>query len=146
MDTSDPTQNPYASPSTSCDATPPDWYLASACRYLKLMAWASIVYILCMLTLCLYMIVSDESPLIGEMVGPPLMATAVVLFSALMIRTATVLPNDFERLHKRARWLGILAAAFGCPILTIPAFVAVSRLSKYRKMISDDLAVSENQK
>jgi hypothetical protein len=70
----------------------------------------------------------------GELIGMPMTAGFFLIFFALMIRTAVLLPRDFERYYQRARWLGILAGAFGFPLLTIPAFVAVSRLAKYRNM------------
>ena len=88
----------------------------------------------CVIPMALYQLLTDESARRGEMVGVPIMATAILIYFGTMIRTAMRLPDDFERLYKRARWLGVLAGAFGFPILTIPAFIGVSRLSKYRTM------------
>ncbi len=76
--------------------------------------------------------------LMGEKVGPPIMMLAMFVFFGTMIRNAAQLPNDFDRCYKWARWLGILAGAFGFPILSIPAFIGVSRLSKYHKLMSND--------
>ncbi len=72
------------------------------------------------------------------------MMIILLAFFGAMIRTATRLPGDFERLYKRARWLGILAGAFGFPILTIPAFIGVSRLSKYRTLASRQACVASD--
>ncbi len=126
--------NPYAPPASPADATPAEWYLASACRCFKGIGWAAVVYVACVIPFALYELLTAESPLLGEMIGMPTMMAATLVFFGTMIRTAMRLPSDFERLHKRARWLGILAGAFGFPILTIPAFIGVSRLSKYRTM------------
>lgn len=98
------------------------------------MGWATIVYIVCVTPFASYQMLTDKSLLMGEMIGVPTMMAAMLLFCGTMIRTAMLLPRDFARLHSRARWLGILAGAFGFPILTYPAFIAVSRLSEYGKM------------
>ncbi len=127
-------QNPYASPATFSDARQADWYLASACRYFKWIGWVVIVYMSCASSIALYELFIDELPLVGAIIGGATMMAATLLFFGTMIRTAMRLPDDFERLYKRARWLGILAGAFGFPILTVPAFIGVSRLSKYRAM------------
>ncbi|MDP6558079.1 MAG: hypothetical protein QGG71_25660 [Pirellulaceae bacterium] len=141
-------QNPYAPPAAevdqrSSDAKPPDFYLFSACKYFNRMGWAAIIYVAIAVPFALYDLLTYKAPRIGELVGMPAMATAMLLFFTLMIRTAALLPDDFDRLYVRARWLGILAGSFGFPILTIPAFVAVSRLAKFRKMSRDDGTSSE---
>ncbi len=134
LETSQNKLNPYASPATFSDARQADWYLASACRYFKWIGWVVIVYMSCASSIALYELFIDELPLVGAIIGGATMMAATLLFFGTMIRTAMRLPDDFERLHKRARWLGILAGAFGFPILTVPAFIGVSRLSKYRAM------------
>jgi hypothetical protein len=127
--------NPYAPPATTGDARHADWYLASACRYFKGIGYLMIVYLICVIPITVYQILTDESPRMGEMIGAPMMMVAMLLFFTAMIRTAVGLPNDFPRLYRKARWLGILTGAFGFPILTIPAVIGVSRLSKYRTLV-----------
>lgn len=127
-------QNPYTAPRSTGDSRQPDWYLASACRYFKGIGYVMIAYLVCAIPFWFYGITTDESPPVPEIIGPPIMTLVMSAFFGGMIKTATQLPNDFERLYKRARWLGILAAAFGFPILTIPALIGVSRLSKYREL------------
>ncbi len=80
----------------------------------------------------LYELFTNQSMLLGEKVGPPICMVAVFIYFAAMIINANRLPNDFGRCYKRARWLSILAGAFGFPLLTVPAFIGVWRLSKYR--------------
>jgi hypothetical protein len=128
--------NPYASPIGAGDTRQAEWYLASACRYFKGIGGTAVVYLICVIPFSLYELFADESPRMGELIGAPTMMVAMLLFFGAMIHTAMRLPNDFERLYGRARWLGILAGAFGFPILTIPAFIGVCRLSKYRTLIS----------
>ena len=137
METTEPVQNPYASPATPGEARPPEWYLLSACRYYKVMGWMVIVYFACVVPATLVQAVMNAPLPVGEVVGMPIMATAFSLFFGWMIRTASQLPTDFKRLYKRARWQGILTGAIACPILTIPAFIAVSRLAKYRAMLAE---------
>jgi hypothetical protein len=135
--------NPYAPPASTGDARRADWYLASACRYLKGIGFVMIAYLLCVIPISLYQIFTNESPRMGEMIGAPTMMVAMLLFFGSMIQTAMLLPHDFARLYRRARWLGILAGAFGFPILTIPAFIGVSRLSKYRTLIARETLTPE---
>ena len=128
--------NPYASPASPGAARQAEWYLASACRYFKAIGWLAIIYLMCVIPIALYQVFTDESPLVGEMVGMPIMMAAMFVFFGTMIRTAMRLPGDVDRLYKQARWLGILAGACGFPLLTVPAFIGVARLSKYRAMAS----------
>jgi hypothetical protein len=125
VETSHLQTNPYASPACPGDVRRAEWYLVSACRYFKGIGWVAVLYAACVIPMTLYKIFTEESPLLGEMIVVPTMMTAMLLFFGTMIRTAMRLPGDFERLYKRARWLGILAGAFGFPILTIPAFIGV---------------------
>lgn len=129
-----PSLNPYASPTIAAEERPPDWYLASACRHFKGIGWASIVYVACVTPVALRAMLVRKPPGMGGALAMLSMMILTVSFFALMIRTASLLSQGVERLHRRARWLGILAAAFGFPLLTAPAFVAVSRLAKYREM------------
>ena len=132
--------NPYAAPANAEDDRHADWYLASACRYFKGIGYVVIVYLTCVMPFSLYETFADESPLLGEMIGSPVMTAATLAFFTAMIHTANRLPADFERLYRRARWLGILAGAFGFPILSIPAFIGVWRLSQCRTLIDRDTA------
>ena len=138
VQTSTPQPNPYAAPLSTGNFREPDWYLASACRYFKGIGYVMLAYLICAIPFWLYELVTDESMLLGEKLGPPIMMLAMFVFFGAMVRNATQLSNDFKRRYKRARWLGILAGAFGFPLLSIPAFIGMSRLSKYRKLISRD--------
>jgi hypothetical protein len=100
------------------------------------MGWAPIAYVAFVTPFALRDILGRKPPLLGEFLGFLIMVTCTLLFFTAMIQTAARLPNDFAKLYRRARWLGILAGSFGCPILTLPAFVAVSRLAKYRNLTS----------
>jgi len=130
--------NPYAAPVILDSARPAEWYLKSACRYFKAIGWVAVVYTACLISMMLYKRLAHGSVTIGEMVSVSIMATPMLLFFGIMIRTAMRLPGDFEKLHNRARWLGILAGAIGFPIFTVPAFIGVYRLGLYRTMINAD--------
>lgn len=145
METSQLEPNPYASPASIIDdARQSAWYLASACRYFKRISYVMIVYWICVIPLSLYRLLNDDATGMRELIGVPTMMAFILLFFGALLQTALRLPYDFERLYKRARWLGILAGAFGFPILTIPAFIGVSRLSKYRTLVNGDKAESSS--
>ena len=129
-----PETNPYAAPANSSHPRPAEWYLESACQYFRGIGWVSVIYAACVIPIPLYQLLTDKSPPLGEMVGVPTMMMVMLAFVGIMIRTAMRLPRDFERLYKRARWLCIVAAAIGFPILTIPASIVMARLGKYRAM------------
>jgi hypothetical protein len=61
----------------------------------------------------------------------------MLLFFVFILRTANRLGGDFDRVYRRARWLGILAATIWFPILTIPGILALRRLERYRKYVTD---------
>jgi len=98
------------------------------------MGWGAIAYVVCVIPFAVFGLLTDESLLLADVIVAPTMLAAVLLFFGAMIRTAVLLPRDFDRLYRRARWLGIVAGAAGFPILTYPAFIAVSRLGQYAKM------------
>ncbi len=139
MPTSTSKLNPYAAPISTGNAREPDWYLFSACRYFKGIGYVSLAYIVFYVTpMLLYLTLTDESCPLGVKIGVLFMLLGMSIFCMAMIRTAKQLPLDFERHYRRARWLGILSGAFGFPLLSIPAFIGVSRLSRYRTLISCD--------
>ncbi len=51
-----------------------------------------------------------------------------------MIRVADVPHPEFPRHYVKARWVGIIAGALFFPLLTIPAFISVRRLSLYNRL------------
>ena len=126
--------NPYASTQQIKENRDSSWYLRRVQTYYKRMGWGMIVYIAIAIPFIIYGVMTDKRLLIGEIFGPPILAIAALTFFGMMVHTAGMLETDFDRFYMRARWLGILAGAFVFPILTIPAFVAVRRLSICRKM------------
>ena len=142
MDIPQRESNPYAPPTRPFEVQRPEWYLVSACRYYKVMGWVTIATCLtCATPLARPKPFFESSPPVHVW----MFAVVTVLFFGSMIRTAKLLPNDFESLYRRARWLGILAGAFGFPILSLPAFLAVSRLATYRTMIQSNEAGSKEE-
>jgi len=137
-------QNPYAPPASAGETEQPDWYLRSACRHLKWIGWAGIVYVACTTAIVLSIdATAKSSPDVGELVAFAAVQAAIASFFGLVTRMAMLLPRDCERLYGRARWLGIIAGAAGFPILTITAYLVVSRLARYRIMTSRERPASE---
>ncbi len=136
--------NPYSAPLSATDlsdARHSDWYLASACRYLHGIGCAVIVYCFAVIPFWLHDIITSAAPHMSMVVGIPLVVTALFAFSVAMIKTAGQLPTEFPRRYRRARWLGILAGAIGFPVLSIPAFLSVWRLSTYRNLNEFEVGV-----
>ena len=55
------------------------------------------------------------------------------LVAVYVVWISNRLRRDFDKTYKLARWTAVIGSALFFPILTIPAVMAVSRMTKYRK-------------
>lgn len=128
------TLNPYTPPNTVSENALNDGdrirSLSRAATLYRRMGWIGIIYFFVAFPLGLWS-GSQDGPLpIGSVVG---MTFVTVLFVGLftsMIRLAPRLQSELATVYNRARWTGLLAGAFGFPILTIPAFYAVRLIGR----------------
>jgi hypothetical protein len=133
------TENPYAPPPTVVE--PPEdaeALLKAATRMYRGIGWCGVAYVAfvwaAQVVLALPRLESEPVPIALLVMLGDLMW---MLFFVFVLRTANRLGQDFDRMYRRARWLGILAAALWFPLLTIPGILAVRRLERYRRFVND---------
>ncbi len=126
--------NPYSPPQLSMDTRDESWYRVRVESDYRRMGWGMIIYITLVASLAIYEIWTNDKLSTGEIIGPAILLLVMWTFFGMMVYTAGQLATDFDRVYNRARWLGILAGAVLFPLLTIPAFIAVRRLSVCRKI------------
>ena len=134
----EPFENPYASPRSVEIQSDAETLLRATTKLYRRMGWAgATIY----LVACLFNMIalSAQGQLdIGPALGMTTTCALVTAFFLLMIKTAKDLAVDVDRTYRRARWLAVLAAGLFFPILTIPAYLAVRRLERYRRFMSGE--------
>jgi len=136
------TLNPYTPPSTVGDNAR-DYdrtrSLKRAATLYRRMGWVGIIYFFVAFPLGLWS-GSQDGPLpIGSVIGMTFVTALFVGLFTSMIRLAPRLHSELGTVYTRARWTGLLAGAFGFPILTIPAFYAVRLIGRgHRSETSDE--------
>jgi len=134
------TVNPYTPPNVvtenagnDCDRTRS---LQRAATLYWWMGWVGMTYFFVAFPFGLWSGSSDAPIRIGALVGMTLVMAPFVCLFASMIRLAPRLQADFATVYNRARWIGLLAGAFGFPFLTIPALYAVLLIGRGRTFTS----------
>jgi hypothetical protein len=96
------------------------------------MGWIGIAHSCIAYSIGLWSAFQDPPFRSGLTMGMSLIMALPVLLFASMIRVSTRLQSDLATVYSRARWIGLLAGAYGFPILTIPAFYAVRLIARAR--------------
>lgn len=136
-DLSGSNENPYAPPEDSVEAEPAVHHRESACKWFRAMAWFVWLYPAMSAAASLFIFIvkgkgrtPDFETLLVQSVVMGLVAIFVVWISIRLRR-------NFDKTYKLARWTAVLGGAFFFPVLTIPAFMAVSHMEKYRRSQSE---------
>jgi hypothetical protein len=130
-------ENPYALPPAFEPREDAESLLRAAMRMYRWIGWCGVAYV----------VIAFPVPIVTQLLQPqpniplvvPLLGMLMMLFFVLMLRTASRLGHDFDRVYRRARWLAILAAAIWFPLFTIPGILAVRRLERYRRYRADPI-------
>lgn len=136
MESTEPTENPYASPLCVEVQEDADSLLYSTTRLYRFTGWCGIAYVL-----VVYLGVMTAELFEGWLgvafaLGGAMVQSLWIGFFAVVISTANHLAADPLRYRRRARLLGILAATIFFPVLTVPAVLAVRRLARYRRFVT----------
>ena len=126
-------ENPYAPP-TALDTGGSQSDVLTASRYLTRMGWLSIAYFVFVFVAGFVSGELTNEHALGRVKFAGIMVGAALIIALLsvLMRAAARLPEDFSGNYRKSRWLGLLLGAFFFPILTLPAFHAVSLLTKCR--------------
>lgn len=94
------------------------------------MSLAGMLHALVFIGLALHEILSTPNVFVA--VEVLCLAVVLLLFWAVLCRTAIRLRNDFSKHHVLARQLSICAGAIGFPVLTIPAMFVLWQIKQRR--------------
>lgn len=125
-------ENPYAPPEDSAAAEPAANQLESACKWLRGMAWAGSFY---PASSALQLI--DKTRRSDSLKLVIMQCLIVGLVAIYIVWISNRLRRDFNKTYKLARWTAVIGCGLFFPILTIPAFMAVSRMATYRRSQSE---------
>ena len=145
MESPEAAENPYASP--RCVDVQPDAesLLKATTRLYRGMGWFGVAYISIVYLFMTTTVLSQSRPDVLRTIPMSIGCGVMVAFFLAMVRTAKHLGTDLDRYYRRARWIAVLAAAFFFPILTVPAFLAVRRLEKYRDFMTAQQPEEDSQ-
>ena len=132
MESGQAAENPYASPRCVEVQDDAESLLKATTKLYRRMGWFGIAYFSFIYPFTTIMQLSEGQFEVVPAIGGGIMCGLMLAFSVIMVKTATYLAADLDRYYRRARWIAVLAAALFFPILTVPAFLAVRRLERYR--------------
>jgi hypothetical protein len=130
--------NPYAPPEAAnrdlivdVDAS---WYLLRIQKYFRRMGIGGLIYVSFLIVFLTISQLSKRNFQIPEIVGPLVGCGLLAWFFIAMIRIGQLPEDQFPKHYKKARWLAIFAGTLFLPILGLPAFISLRRLTMYNEM------------
>lgn len=130
-------ENPYSPPTTTNrdvnDAVDAHWYLVRIQKYFRRMGIGALIYIGVAFVFIVATQLRKESLQIPEIVGPLVWFALLSWLFIAMIRIGRLPEDQFPKHYKKARWVAILAGTLFLPILGLPAFISLRRLSLYNE-------------
>lgn len=134
MSDTNPYAPPVASASAKADGKDASWYLNRVQKYYRRMGTAMLAYIGIVVVVAGVSKTTDGSLRVADIAGPLVWCALLTWLFAAMVRIGYVSHADFPAYYKRARWIGIIAGALFLPILGLPAFISVRRLTRYNTL------------
>jgi hypothetical protein len=132
-------ENPYAPPTATkrdvIDGIDSHWYLTRIQKYFRRMGIAALTYIVVVIVLTITPQLRNGKFRIPETVGPLVWCALLAWLFITMIRIGRLPDDQFPKHYKRARWVAILAGSLFLPILGLPAFITLWRLSLYNESL-----------
>ncbi|TWU16286.1 hypothetical protein [Allorhodopirellula heiligendammensis] len=132
-------ENPYAPPSGALTSEvvqrPASWYLSRVQKYYRWMGFGMLSYLVIAVIVAIVDQLHYGSFRLRDAVGPLIWCLFLTWLFAAMIRIGYTAPEKFPQRYQQARWIGIIAGALFLPILGIPAFISVRRLTRYHQCL-----------
>ena len=132
-------ENPYAPPTATNrgvnDAVDAHWYLTRIQKYFRRMGIGGLVYIGVVIVLHITTQLRRGSFRITETAGPLVWCALLAWLFITMIRIGRLPEDQFPKHYRKARWIAILAGTLFLPILGLPAFISLRRLSLYSELL-----------
>ena len=132
-------ENPYAPPTAinrdANDAVDAHWYLARIQKYFRRMGIGALIYIGVVIVFTITTQLRNGNFRIPEAVGPVVWCALLTWLFTTMIRIGRLSEDQFPKHYNKARWVAILAGTLFLPILGLPAFISLRRLSLYNESL-----------
>ncbi|MFO0942965.1 MAG: hypothetical protein U0930_19685 [Pirellulales bacterium] len=132
-------ENPYAPPTSTTrdvnEAVDAHWYLERIQKYFRRMGIAGLVYLGVVFVFVITTELQEGTFRIPDAIGPLLWCSLLAWLNIAMIRMGRLPDDQFTKHYKKARWVTILVGTLFLPILGIPAFVTLRRLSLYNESL-----------
>jgi hypothetical protein len=71
-----------------------------------------------------------------EMAAPLVCSFFLIWMFVTMTKIGNLSPDEFPSHYKKARWVGIIAGALFLPIIGVPAFISIRRLTRYDSLVN----------
>ena len=134
-DSSSNIENPYAPPEASAATGPASDPVESARKCFRGMAWAGLLYP------ALSAIQLIDKTRRSETLKLLILQSVIMGLVAIFVVWISIrVRRDIDGTYRLARWTAIIGGAVFFPILTLPAFMAVSHLTEYRRTHSATLS------
>jgi hypothetical protein len=132
-------ENPYAPPTAPnrdvAEAVDAHWYLTRIQKYFRRMGIGALIYIGVVIVGTMTTQLRKGNFRIPETVGPLVWCALLGWLFTTMIRIGRLPEDQFPKHYKQARWVAILAGTLFLPILGLPAFISLRRLSLYKESL-----------
>ena len=132
-------ENPYASPQCGDNCRSADDLLRATTRMYRGIGRGGIAYCTLAYLIAIAATPMQRMPGLAGAIGSMVIYALMLAFFVFVLETTDRLEVEFDRTYRRARWLGILAAAIFFPVLTWPGVLAMRRLEKYGKLASTEM-------
>lgn len=126
-------ENPYAPPEDTVKTEPAAYHRDCACKWFRAMAWFGGIFPAMTAAAILFILKVKGKGRTPDLETLFVQSVVMSLVAIFVIWISIRLRRDFDKTYKFARWMAVLGGAFFFPILTIPAFMAVSHMEKYRR-------------
>lgn len=131
--------NPYAPPSVPnqdiAATVDVHWYLERIQKYFRRMGIGALIYVGFVGGLTITTQMCEGTFGTSETAGPLVWCALLAWLFISMIRIGRVPENQFPKHYTKARWVAIIAGALFLPILGLPAFISLHRLSQYNRLL-----------
>ncbi len=134
--------NPYAPPKAanrdSVVQIDAGWYLIRIQKYFRRMGMGGLIYVSFLIVILTMTQLSKGTFQIPDTFGPLVWCGLLTWFFITMIRIGKLPEDQFPKHYKKARWIAIFAGTLFLPILGLPAFISLRRLTMYNEMLKNN--------
>jgi hypothetical protein len=136
-------QNPYAPSVESAklaEVKNAKWHLDRVQKYFRRMGFAGLLYTGCVFVLTITIQLQSGKLRIPETVGSLVLFGLMAWLFIDMIRIGYLPEAQFSAHYTKARWILIVVGTVFLPILGVPAFISLRRMTQYNLLVNREVA------